>query len=125
MLDELPPRERQIVDLLYAKQKATVAEICAALPVALSGQAVRAMLSRLESKGFVRRRSSANGYVYAPAIPEADAKRSALTRLAETFFKGSLASAASALLGMSKTLDDEELDELESLIAAARKERRK
>lgn len=125
MTRDLPPRERQIVDLLYARQEATVAEVCAELPVALSAQAVRTMLSRLEAKGVVLRQSSDKGYVYAPAIPEAEAKRSALDRLVQTFFRGSPANAATALLGMSKRLDDGALDELESLIAAARKERQK
>ena len=48
MLDKLPPRERQIVDLLYARGSSTVAEICDALPVTLSASAVRAMLARLD-----------------------------------------------------------------------------
>ncbi len=123
MLDTLPPRERQIVDLLYSRSESTVAEICAALPVELSASAVRAMLTRLEGKGFVRRRQSDKGYVYAPAVPEATAKQSALKQVVRVFFNGSPVGAASALLGMSERLDDEELDELERLIADARKGR--
>ena len=121
MLDTLPPRERQIVDLLYARGKATVAEICEGLPVTLSGSAIRAMLTRLEAKGFVRREHSERGFLYAPAVPEATAKQSVLSHVVETFFNGSPASAASALLGMSGSLDNDELDELERLIANARK----
>lgn len=121
MLDSLPPRERQIVDLLYARGEATVAELCSGLPVTLSGSAVRAMLTRLEGKGFVRRHQSDRGFVYAPAVPEAAAQRSVLTHVVRTFFNGSPASAASALLGMSGGLDNAELDELERLIANARK----
>jgi predicted transcriptional regulator len=121
MLDSLPPRERQIVDLLYSRGEATVAEICEGLPVALSGSAVRAMLARLEGKGFVRRQQSERGFVYAPAVPEAAAQRSVLSHVVQTFFNGSPASAASALLGMSGRLDDDALDELERLIANARK----
>ena len=125
MLEGIAPRERQIVELLYIKREATAAEICAAMPVALSSSAVRAMLSRLEDKGFVRRRPSERGFLYAPAVPESKAKQSALRRLVQVFFDGSPAGAASALLGMSATLDDEELDELERKIAEARKGRRK
>jgi predicted transcriptional regulator len=121
MLDKLPPRERQIVDHLYAGGEATVSEICEALPVTLSGSAVRAMLSRLEAKGFVKRRNSEKGYLYAPSVPEAAASQSALKQLVRVFFNGSPAGAASALLGMSETIEDEELDELERLIAEARK----
>lgn len=125
MLDKLPPRERQIVDLLYVSGSATVAEICDTLPVALSGSAVRAMLTRLEAKGFVKRRQSDKGFVYAPSVPETAAKQSALTQVVRVFFNGSPAGAASALLGMSDKLQDEELDELERLIAEARKGQRK
>lgn len=122
MLDKLPPRERQIVNLLYERGGATVAEICEDLPVPLSSSAVRAMLSRLEAKGFVARSHSERGFVYAPAVSEAKAKQSALSQVVKTFFNGSAAGAASALLGMSKRLEQDELDELERLIARARRE---
>lgn len=121
MLDKLPPRERQIVDLLYVQGEATVAELCEALPVALSASAVRAMLTRLEAKGYVRRRVSDRGYLYAPSVPETMAKQSALRQLVRVFFNDSPASAASALLGMSGKLDEDELNELEQLLAEARK----
>ena len=61
MLEKLPPRERQIVDLLYAQGSRTVAEVCDALPDPLSASAVRAMLTRLEAKGYVRRSPSERG----------------------------------------------------------------
>lgn len=123
MLDKLPPRERQIVDLLYVRGAATVAELCEALPVALSASAVRAMLTRLEAKSVVRRQPSERGFVYAPAVAQTAAKQSALSRIVQVFFNGSPAGAASALLGMSDRIDDDELEELERLIAEARKSR--
>ncbi|MFN3943641.1 MAG: BlaI/MecI/CopY family transcriptional regulator [Allosphingosinicella sp.] len=125
MLDKLPPRERQIVDLLYVNGESTVAELCEGLPDQLSGSAVRAMLSRLEAKGYVRRRHGGRGFVYAPAVPESKAKQSALAQLVRVFFNGSPVGAASALLGMSEKLDDQDLDELERMISEARKGRRK
>jgi predicted transcriptional regulator len=124
MLDSLPPRERQIVDILYLRGEATVAEVGDALPDPLSASAVRAMLTRLTSKGFVHRRETERGFVYAPAVPEAKAKQSALGQVVRVFFGGSAAGAASALLGMSDKLNDAELDELERLIAEARKGKR-
>jgi len=125
MLEKLPPRERQIVDLLYARGGSTVSDVCDGLPVPLTASAVRAMLTRLEAKGFVRRTPSERGYVYEPAVPEAKAKQSALSQLVKTFFNGSPVGAASALLGMSGKLEDTELDELERMIAEARKGRAK
>lgn len=124
MLQTLAPRERQIVDVLYRRGEATVAEVREALPDALTASAVRAMLTRLEAKRLVVRHDTARGIVYAPRVPQAEATRSALSQLVGTFFNGSAAGAASALLGMSGPLKAEELDELERLIAEARKEGR-
>jgi predicted transcriptional regulator len=125
MLDSLPPRERQIVDVLYLRGEATVAEVQEALDDPLSDSAIRAMLSRLKAKGAVRRRQADRGWVYAPALSETKAKQSALGQVVRVFFGGSTAGAASALLGMSDELDEKELDELERLIAEARKGQRK
>ena len=121
MLSKLPPRERQIVDILYERGGLPVADICDALPDRLSGSAVRAMLKRLEDKGFVTRSESERGYVYSPAVSDSLAKKSALSEIVRVFFNGSPASAASALLGMSDKLKEDELDKLEQMIARARK----
>ena len=121
MLSKLPPRERQIVDILYQRGPLPVADICDALPVKLSGSAVRAMLKRLEDKGFVQRAESERGFLYSPLVSDSVAKKSALSDIVRVFFNGSPASAASALLGMSDKLKEDELNELEQMIARARK----
>ena len=121
MLSKLPPRERQVVDVLYERGPLSVSDICDALPVQLSGSAVRAMLKRLEDKGFVNRHDSDRGFLYSPVLSDTVAKKSALSDIVRVFFNGSPASAASALLGMSDKLGDEELSELEQMIARARK----
>jgi predicted transcriptional regulator len=121
MLSKLPPRERQIVDILYERGPLAVAEVCEALPVQLSGSAVRAMLKRLEDKGYVTRSESDRGFLYSPAVSNTLAKTSALSDIVRVFFNGSAASAASALLGMSDKLKEDELNELEQMIARARK----
>jgi predicted transcriptional regulator len=121
MLSKLPPRERQIVDILYEKGPLPVSDVCDALPVRLSGSAVRAMLKRLEDKGFVRRSESDRGFMYSPVVSDTVAKKSALSEIVRVFFNGSPASAASALLGMSDKLKEDELDKLEQMIAQARK----
>jgi predicted transcriptional regulator len=123
MLSKLPPRERQIVDILYERGPLLVADICDALPDQLSGSAVRAMLKRLEDKGFVARSESDRGYLYAPTVSDSVAKKSALSEIVRVFFNGSPASAASALLGMSDRLQDDELSQLEQMIAKARKDK--
>jgi len=121
MLSKLPPRERQIVDILYERGALPVAEICDALPDQLSGSAVRAMLKRLEDKGFVQRSESDRGFLYSPVLSDSVAKKSALSEIVRVFFNGSPASAASALLGMSDRLKEDEIDQLEEMIARARK----
>ena len=120
MLSKLPPRERQIVDLLYEHGALAVAEICDALPDRLSGSAVRAMLQRLERKGYVRREDSDRGFLYTPAVADSVARKSALSEVVRVFFNGSAAGAATALLGMSGGLDADELKRLEEMIARAR-----
>ena len=121
MLSKLPPRERQIVDILYQRGALAVADICEALPDQLSGSAVRAMLKRLEDKGFVQRSESERGFLYSPVVSDSVAKKSALSEIVRVFFNGSPASAASALLGMSDRLKEDEIDEIEQMIAKARK----
>ena len=121
MLATLPPRERQIVDILYEQGPSVVGEILDALGHEVSGSAVRAMRKRLEDTGFVARKPSEYGFVYAPSLPEATARKSALGQVVKVFFNGSPVGAVSALLGMQDGLENAELDELERLIAEARK----
>lgn len=120
MLSKLPPRERQIVDLLYERGAMAVAEICETLPDRLSGSAVRAMLQRLERKGYVHREDSDRGFLYSPVVADSVARKSALSEVVRVFFNGSAAGAATALLGMSDRLDQDELQRLEQMIAQAR-----
>jgi predicted transcriptional regulator len=120
MLSQLPPRERQIVDLLYQRGAMGVNDIVEALPDRLSGSAVRAMLKRLEDKGFGAREASDKGFVFSPTVPDDKASETALGHVVRTFFNGSAVTAASALLGMSERLATDELDALEAMIASAR-----
>ncbi|GAA4026204.1 BlaI/MecI/CopY family transcriptional regulator [Sphingomonas rosea] len=121
MLNRLPPKERQIVDILYQQGAMTAADVTEALPSQVSGSAVRTMLKRLEDKGFVTRADSDRGFLYSPTVREETARKSALSEVVRVFFNGSPTSAASALLGMSDRIDTNELDALEKMIAEARK----
>ena len=125
MLEKIPPRERELVDFLYRAGECTVADLRNHLPEAPSASALRTMLARLEAKGLVQRRQSGEGWLYSPTVPQEAAKESMLQHVVRTFFQGSAASAATALLGMSDKLDAGELDELEKLITAARQRRSK
>ena len=121
--DPLSRRERQILDILYAKGSATVAEVQEAMPDPPSYSAVRALLRILEEKGHARHEAQGTRYLYLPMVPRERARNSALSRIVQTFFDGSAAQAAAALVD-SGSLSDEELTRLSSLIERARKEGR-
>ena len=121
--DSLSRRERQILDILYAKGTATAADVLEALSDPPSYSAVRALLRILEEKGHARHESQGTRYVYLPMVPRERARDSALSRIVKTFFDGSAAQAAAALVD-SGSLSDDELDKLSSLIERARKEGR-
>jgi predicted transcriptional regulator len=121
--DPLSRRERQILDILYAKGTATAAEVLDALPDPPSYSAVRALLRILEDKGHARHEAQGTRYVYLPMVPRERARNSALSRIVKTFFDGSAAQAAAALVD-SGSLSDDELTKLSSLIERARKEGR-
>jgi len=121
--DPLSRRERQILDILYAKGTATAAEVQEALPDPPSYSAVRALLRVLEEKGHARHETQGTRFVYLPMVPRERARNSALSRIIKTFFDGSAAQAAAALVD-SGSLSDDELAKLSSLIERARKEGR-
>jgi predicted transcriptional regulator len=122
--DALSRRERQILEVLYARGRATAAEVLAALPDPPSYSAVRALLRILEDKGHVRHTVDGPRYVYAPRVTRTRARRGALEGLVRTFFAGSAGDAAAALLeGSAGRLTRADLDRLEQLIERARKER--
>ena len=121
----LSRRERQIMDILHEKGRATAAEVLAALPAPPSYSAVRALLRILEGKGHLRHRREGARYVYVPRTSARVARRSALKRVVATFFQGSVAQAMAALLETADTaLSDAELTKLEQLVKNARKEGR-
>lgn len=123
-LDDLPRRERQIMDILFALGEATAEDVRSRLPNPPSYSAARALLSRLEDKGFVEHGERDLKYVYRPAVSRTEARASATERLVQVFYEGSFAAAANGLLEHSADrLDDEELDRLDELIREARRNR--
>ena len=120
MIDSLPRREREIFEILCSAGEATAADVRKAMADPPSHSAVRTMLGRLEAKGLVKHRSVDQAYVY-KSVPQASKVReSALKNLVRTFFDGSAASAATALLGLTKQLDPKELDALQRAIDEAK-----
>jgi predicted transcriptional regulator len=119
----LARRERQIMDILYRRGRATVGEVLADLSGSPSYSTVRTQLRVLEEKGHVRHEEQGLRYVYEPAVPRGEARKSALRHLIDTFFDGSAEQTMAALLGGErKRLSDAELRRIADLIARARKE---
>ena len=118
----LSRRERQIMDIVYRRGKATAAQILAEMSDPPSYSAIRALLRILVDKKHLHHRADGPRYVYSPAVPRQKARARALAQVVNTFFEGSALKAASALLGSSqRKLTKVELDELSALIDAARK----
>src|SRR5215216_4794644 len=117
----LSRRERQMMDILYARGRATAAEIQEAMPDAPTYSAVRAKLRVLEEKGHIRHQEQDLRYVFLPTLPREKVKYSALRHIIDTFFDGSTEQTVAALLDSRSTrLSNEELDRLSRLIEDAR-----
>ncbi len=122
-LKALARRERQIMDILYKLERATVGQVLAALPDRPSYSTVRAQLRVLEEKGHIHHEENGLRYVYFPAVPRDVARRSALRHLVETFFDGSTEKVVTALLGGEVSrVSSEELERLAQIISKNRKE---
>ena len=121
-LSDLGRRERQIMDILHRRGHATAAEVLADLPDPPSYSAVRAMLGKLEKKGYVKHEWVGPRHVHRPTGNPDDVRRSAARHMLRTFFGNSMESAIAAMLGASeKPFSDEELDRLARLIDQARR----
>jgi BlaI family penicillinase repressor len=122
---KLSRREREIMDVLYALgDRASAEDIRGGLSDPPSYSAVRAMLAKLEAKGYIRHRAEGLRYVYSPTMSRTTARRAALQQLVRVFFSGSPGQAATALL-TDEDWTDEELDTLTTEIERVRKERRR
>lgn len=119
MIESLPRREREVFETLCRLEGGTAAGVRAALSDPLSDSAVRTMLSRLEAKGLVERTSGPDGFLYSPVQRTEAVAAGALKRMIDTFFAGSAASAATALLGLGQRLTPEEVAALEEAIDKA------
>ena len=121
----LTRRERQIMDILFRRGRATAAGVMAELPGKPNSSTVRTQLRVLEEKGHVRHEEQGLRFVYMPAVPRHSARKSALRHLVETFFDGSAEKVVAAVLGGEGTrVSEDELARIAELVAKAAKERR-
>src|SRR5438552_15582681 len=123
--DPLTRREREIMDILHRRGRATAHDVMADLADPPSYSAVRTFLRLLEERGHVRHEQDGPRYVYTPTVTRREAQRSALSHLVDTFFDGSIEAAVATLVESSKKkLSTEELDRIAVLVAKAKQEGR-
>ena len=118
-LTDLSRRERQIMDIIYRRGKATAAEVLDEIPDPPTYSAVRAALRLLEEKGLLSHETEGKRYVYLPSAPRRQARTTALQHLVRTFFGGSTEQVVNALIEDGKA-SPAELDRLARLIDEAR-----
>ena len=122
-LSQLTKRERQIMEIVYARGQASATDVMAGMPDALSRSAVRTFLRILENKGHLQHSRQGKEFIYKPIRPRGQAARSALKRLLATFFGGSIEKALATHLAEPGTrLSAEELERLAKLIEHKKQE---
>ncbi len=115
-------RESEVMDVLFQKGSATAREVWTALGETRTYSTVRKLLSILEEKGHVTHKTEGAAFIYSPKIEREAAASSAIGRLVDTFFQGSVAGAVSSLLGeKGHKLSPEELDRIGKMIEDAKK----
>ncbi len=118
----LSRRERQIMDIVYAKGEATAADVHEAIPDPPSKTSVRTLLRILETKGHLSHSEDGPRYVYRAVRSRERVGKSSLRRVLDTFFEGSLERAVAAhLTDSAADLSPDELKRLSQLINQARK----
>src|SRR6185436_3136735 len=118
----LSRRERQIMDILYRRQRASVSDVMMDLSGEPTYSTVRAQLRTLEEKGHIKHEEDGPRYLYLPKVPRHAARQSLLQHMVDTFFEGSAGQVVAALLGArDRKFSEEELDQMEQLIEKARK----
>jgi predicted transcriptional regulator len=123
--ENLSRREREMMNIIFARGQATATEVLEALADPPSYSAVRATLRILEQKGHLKHHHDGTRYVYIPTLNREKVRLSALDQLLTTFFDGSAANVVATLIEKQKgNMTDDELDRLSSLIEQARKEGR-
>jgi predicted transcriptional regulator len=126
LLARLSRRERQIMDLVYARGSATSSDVHEAMEDPPSYSTVRALMRILTAKGLLKHRRVGLKYVFEPVVAADDARTSALARMMRSFFNNSAVSVVAALLDSNELkISQEELRELKSLISQKEQQRKR
>jgi len=118
---QLSRRERQIMDIVYAHGEASISDVLAEISDPPARGALGRLMTILENKGHLTHYAKGREYMYRPVVPVQKAGPSAMRRVVDTFFGGSLRQAVAAHLAQRDTdISDDELKRLGELIRQAR-----
>ena len=118
---QLSRRERQIMDIVYAHGEASISDVLAEIPDPPARGALGRLVAILENKGHLKHYKKGREHIYQPTVPVQKAGPSAMRRVVDTFFGGSLRQAVAAHLAQKDTdIPDEELKRLARSIRQAR-----
>ena len=120
--DGLTRRERQIMEIIYAEGEASAKTVMERMPDPPTYATVRTLLRVLVEKKKLKHHKDGRTYIYKPTRPRTQEGKSALLRVAQSFFSGSVEQVMACLLQETdrEELDEEELDRLEKMIQEAR-----
>jgi len=114
---QMSRRERQIMDIIFQRGKATAQQVMDDLPDPPSYSAVRALLNTMEKKGILKHKKESRKYVYEPVVAEKKARKNALNHLLETFFEGKPENLVASLLDQKdQGLESKEIEEIRKMI---------
>ncbi|MEQ1824950.1 MAG: BlaI/MecI/CopY family transcriptional regulator [Pirellula sp.] len=122
--NHLSRREREIMNSVYARGSATVRNVQEDLADPPTAMAVRRMLHILEEKGLLKGKKDGREVVYSPVESRKRAGASALQRVIDTFFRGSIDEALATHLSRKENVSPEQLAKLQALIESARRQKK-
>jgi BlaI family penicillinase repressor len=122
-MQNLSRREREIMEIVFALREGTISDIQTRMKDAPTRPALRSLLTILEGKGRLKHSKRGREFVYAPTAEPESVGRSALRRVLDTFFEGSVGQALAAHLGDPRSrLSTQDVAELEAFIRQAKKD---
>ncbi|MES2596100.1 MAG: BlaI/MecI/CopY family transcriptional regulator [Verrucomicrobiota bacterium] len=117
----LSRREREVMDLVFARGEATLSQILEDMAEPPTRPALRSILTILEGKGQLRHRQDGREFIYQPVHSREEVGQSTLSRVIGTFFGGSISQALASYLSHPKTqLTKAEVEELRRFLDQAK-----
>ena len=111
-----PPRELEVMSVLWRRGSATVSEVKDELEESLAYTSVLSALQTLEEKGYVRHESEGRAYRYFPTVAADRAGKSAIARIKDAMYQGS-AERMFAHLVSDRKLGRAELERMRAMLA--------